>query len=250
MPKTHGKPKKFSEAEIRNGFQELAALYEHDYGSRMPDLSPGTKFADEIESERIGRLFGVALKKPVAKAVKIDPAHSNTRSHFGYEFDSKKLKARTFARSTHGEIYAAMLEQIKHMMAQGAQPEMGYIIDSIYRLPPDERAARFAEELALEGRTFRAFLDVYQFAICKSSVRTALMGVVAAQVGTPATAAAIASFLATHMAWVGLFPPVMVAAVVGLITVLGVEGFCDWGKRYIEKHATTVDSTGAGGNNG
>lgn len=55
----------------------------------MPDLSPGAKFADEIESERIGRLFGVALKNPVAKALKIDPAHSNTKSHFGYELATR-----------------------------------------------------------------------------------------------------------------------------------------------------------------
>jgi len=63
------------------------------------------------------------------------------------------------------------------MRDQGEKPEMGFLIDTIYRLPPDERAARFAEELAFEGRTFRAFLEVLRFMICTKSVRTALVGV-------------------------------------------------------------------------
>jgi hypothetical protein len=140
MPKTDGKPKKYSKAEIRKGLQQLKVLYKHDYRSPMPKLLVGAGFASDVEAERLGRLFGVALKKPVAKAVKINPASSNTNSHFGYQFDLKKLKAPAFARSRHGKIYAALLEQTKYMKDQRAKPEMGSQIGVIYRLPPGKRS--------------------------------------------------------------------------------------------------------------
>jgi hypothetical protein len=246
MSKTDGTPKTFSEAEIREGLQKLADLYEHDYKSKMPDLLTPKAFAGGLEAERIGRLFGVVLKSPVAKGEKIDSADSNTGSHFAYKFDLAKLEAPAFAASIHGKIYEALLEQTKDMTDQGAESDLGYVLNSIYSLPPGQREAKFAEELSSEGRTFRKFLEAYQFLVCKTEVRTALLAVVGAQVGTPATAATVASFLAAKIIWIGLFPPAMVTAVAGLIIVLGVQGFCSWGKKYLEENKKTEDFTGAG----
>jgi len=241
---------KFNEDLIRTGLQELAEFYEHDYGpSAMPELRPGAGFAGDREIERLGRLIGVVLKKPVAKAVKIDPAVSSTGSRYGYEFVLQELEAPEFARSDHGQIYAALLEQTKFMMDEGVAPEIaGQIIEKIYALSPDKRAAELAKELAYEGRTFRAILRAVRFVICNTSVRNALAVVVAAQAGTPAAAVAAANFLVVHMPWVALCPPALVAAVVGLITVMGVEGFCAWSGPYLQKFSKTVDQTGAGDN--
>jgi hypothetical protein len=144
----YGEPmgRKFNEDVIRKGLQELAELYEHDYGPSMPELQPGAGFTDEREVERLGRLMGGVLKYPVAKAVKIDPAVSSTGSRYGYEFDLQELEAPEFARSDHGKIYAALLEQTKFMMDEGVAPELaGQIIERIYALSPDKRAAEFAE---------------------------------------------------------------------------------------------------------
>ncbi|WP_375790886.1 hypothetical protein ACE102_33765 [Bradyrhizobium sp. vgs-9] len=246
MSKTEGNPKTFSEAEIKKGLQELADLYEHDYKSKMPDLLTPNAFTDGLEAERIGRLFGVLLKSPIANAVKIDPAKSNTGSHFAYEFDLAKLQAPAFAGSNRGKIYEALLEQTKEMKDQGAESDVAYVLNSIYSLPPGHREAKFAEELSSEGRTFRKFVEAYQFLVCETEVRTALLAVVGAQVGTPATAATVASFLAAQITWIGLFPPAMVTAVAGLIIVLGVQGFCKWGKKYLEENKKTEDFTGRG----
>lgn len=250
MSKTDGTPKTFSEAEIREGLQELADLYEHDYKSKMPNLLVHKAFPAGLEAERIGRLFGVVLKSPVAQAAKIDPAKSNTGSQFAYEFDLAKLQAPAFASSNRGKIYEALLEQTKDMKDQGAESEVAYVLNNIYSLPPGQREAKFAEELSSEGRTFRKFLEAYQLLVCETEVRTALLAVVGTQVGTPATAATVASFLAAHITWIGLFPPAMVTAVTGLILVLGVHGFCKWGKKYLEENKKTEDFIGTGGVSG
>jgi negative regulator of sigma E activity len=67
--------------------------------------------------------------------------------------------------------------------------------------------------------------------------------------GTPSAVAATASFLAIHVPWVAFFSPVLVAAVVGLITVMGVELFCDWSGTYLARFSETWDETKTGGNN-
>jgi hypothetical protein len=219
-----GGESKFSENVIEKGLQELKELYDHDYGQPMPELRPGAGFADEREIERLGRLVGVVLKSPVANAVAIDPANSNTASHFAYEFDLSKLEAPEFAGSEHGKIFAALLEQTKFMMDEGVPPEIaGQIIERTYALPPDKRAADFAKELAYEGRTFRALLRAVRFVTCNPAIRGAFTVVVASGAGTTSSTAAAASFLAVHVPWVALYPPAMVAGVVGLIIVMGVD---------------------------
>jgi hypothetical protein len=242
---------KISEDMIRKGLDELAVLYSHDYGplKPMPAIRPGAGFADEEEIERFGRLIGVALKRSVAEAVEIDPKTSSTGSRFGYEFDLEMLEAANFPSSQPGKIYAALLEETKFMMDEGVQPEIA-TIDMICALPPDKRAAEFAQELAKEGRTFRAILQILRFAICKPSIRGAIAGILAAQTGTPA-AAATATLLTVHMPWVALYPPAMVTGVVVLITAMGVEGFCAWSGPYLKKYSNTEDLTRPGtGKNG
>jgi hypothetical protein len=237
----------FSEDVIRTDLQELADLYEHDYGPSMPELRPGAGFTDDREAERLGRLIGVVLKKPVAKAVEIDPAVSNTGSHFAYEFDLEKLESSEFAGSEHGKLYAVLLEQTKFMMdeeVQPVEPEIAStIIANIYTLPPEKRVAAFAKELAREGKTFRAVLRLVRFVICNPSIRGALAGVIAVQAGTPAASAAAAGFLTLYVPWLAVYPPAAVAAVVGLITVMGVEGFCAWSGSYLKRYSHTEDQT-------
>jgi hypothetical protein len=235
---------KFNEKVIEKGLQDLADLYNHDYQQPMPELRPGAGFADKREIERLGRLAGVALKGPIATAVAINPRHSNTGSHFGYEFDLSKLQAPGFAGSAQGKIYSALLEQTKFMMDECVTPEVAPdIIKKIYRLPPDKRAAAFAKELAYEGRTFRAILRAVRFVSCNPATRGAFAGVVTTGAGTTSSAAAVASFLAAHVSWVALYPPAMVTAVAGLIIVMGVEGFCAWSGPYLAKFSKTRDQT-------
>lgn len=189
------------------------------------------------------------LKEPVAKEKAINPAESNTGSHFGYEFDLNKLEAPEFASSEHGRIYAALLEQTKFMVDEGVSPEI--TIENIYSLPSDKRAAKFALELAYEGRTFRALLRAVRFVTCNPAIRTAFVGVAAAGAGMPASAAAAASVLAVYMPWIALYPPALVAAVVGLIVTMGVEGFCTWSSGYLAKYSSTQDEIPASqGQNG
>jgi hypothetical protein len=235
---------KFDEKVIEKGLQELAKLYDHDYRQPMPELRPGAGFANKRETERLGRLAGVALKAPFAKEVSINPRQSNTGSHFGYEFDLSKLEAPGFASSAQGKIYAALLEQTKFMMDEGGKSEIALdTIKRIYRLPPDKRAAAFAKELAYEGQTFRAVLRAVRFVTCNPAIRVALAGVVTTGAGTTSSAAAVASFLAAHVPWVALYPPAMVAAVAGLVIVMGVEGFCTWSGQYLAKFSKIRDQT-------
>lgn len=248
-----GEPRenKFSENVIEKGLQELASLYDHDYGPPIPELRPGAGFADEREVERLGRLVGVMLKRPVAVAVPIDPSQSNTGSHFGYEFDLRKLEAPEFAGSEQGKIYTALLEQTKFMMDEGVAPEIARdVIERIYALPPDQRAAEFAKELAYEGRTFRAVLRAMRFVTCNPAIRGAFASVVASGAGTSSSAAAVASFLAAQVPWVALYPPAMVTAVAGLVIVMGVEGFCAWSGPYLARFSKTRDQTKSAGDNG
>jgi hypothetical protein len=232
----------FNERVIEKGLQELAKLYEHDYQQTMPEIRPGAGFADEIEIERLGRLVGVMLKSPVAKAKAINPANSNTASHFGYEFDLGKLEGSEFASSEHGKIYAALLDQTKLIIEAGEPCDIApTIVERIYTLPPDRRAAEFAKELAYEGQTFRAVLWVVRFVTCRPAIRTALVGAMAATAGTPASAAAAASLLAMHISWIALYPPAVVTAIVGLMIAMGVEGFCTWSVNYLNKYAKTRD---------
>jgi hypothetical protein len=137
------------------------------------------------------------------------------------------------------------------MMDEGVPPEIASMtIERIYTLPPDKRAAEFAKELAYEGRTFRAVLRAIRFVTCNPTVRSAFAGVVAAQAGTTASAAAAASFLTVHIPWVAFYPPAAVTAVVGLIIVMGVEGFCAWSGPYLAKFSKTVDQTNSPGDHG
>jgi hypothetical protein len=235
---------KFDEKVIEKGLHELADLYNHDYRQPMPELRPGAGFSDKREVERLGRLAGVALKGPIATAVAINPRRSNTGSHFGYEFDLSKLEAPGFAGSAPGKVYAALLEQTKFMMEEGGKAEIAPdTIKTIYRLPPDKRAAAFARELAYEGQTFRATLRAVRFVTCNPSIRGAFAGVVATGVGTTSSAAAVASLLAVHLPWVALYPPAVVTAVAGLIIAMGVEGFCAWSGQYLAKFSKTRDLT-------
>jgi hypothetical protein len=253
MTATRDQPRenKFTEEVIEKGLQELAKLYEHNYRQPMPELQPGAGFAEEIEIERLGRLIGVVLKSPVAKEKAINPGDSNTASHFGYEFDLSKLETSEFAASEHGRIYAALLEQTKFMMDEGAPPEIpSTTIERIYKLPPDKRAAEFARELAYEGRTFRAVLRAVRFVTCIPAIRNEFTGVLAAGIGTSASVAA-ASFLAVHLPWIAPYPLGLVAAVVRLFMTMGVEGFCAWSGKYLAKFSNTHDQiAGSPGDHG
>jgi hypothetical protein len=102
------------------------------------------------------RLMQHFVRSPVANAVAIDPAKSSTASHFAYEFDLSKLNAPEFVGSEHGKIFAALLEQTKLIMDEGVDPEINPVVmEGIFALPPDERPAKFAYELAFEGKTYR-----------------------------------------------------------------------------------------------
>jgi hypothetical protein len=51
-----------------------------------------------------------------------------------------------------GKIFAALLEQTKLMMDEGVDPEINPVVmEGIFALPPDERPAKFAYELALQN---------------------------------------------------------------------------------------------------
>jgi hypothetical protein len=114
-------------------------------------------------------------------------------------------------------------------------------LGTIDALPPDQRVAGFAKELAYEGQTFRALLRAVRFVICNPEVRRAFGAVIVVQAGTPTSAAAAASLLTVYMPWVALFPPALVTAIVGLIVVMGVEGFCAWSGPYLKEFSKTVD---------
>lgn len=218
-----------TEEKVRAGFVELNDLAMSEYHQTLAEIL-ATKDKSKA-AIRVGRLVGVLLKEPFAKAETLESPSRQTSAYRAWNLNSREdFRAAAASRPWQRDILEWMRQDLERQ---------GTTFEDIYTLAQD--AQHETGFFALFARTLRDYVcgdQAIRKKIDDAFKKISKLG----KAPTPETVMGaggltLGVYLVQIVPALGMAGAPVIAAVIVILYILGVDAFCKWSKEVQSKDA-------------
>lgn len=199
-----------NETELKQGFMELGNLSKAEYNSGLEQI---LQKQEKESAQRVGRLVGILLKEPFARAVSLPNASATTGAIRSWELQG-------------ADVFITQKETWQYRALDQIRQDFGF-----------QNVREMAEEARREYGFFGIFAHELRKYLCDDSEVSQKVKELLSKANLPhitpdailsAGGVAVATLLVQHIPLLEMASTAVVAGVVLILFKLGISAFCKW----------------------